>query len=244
MGVAPIQRTRELILNAARLTGSRVFIETGTLQGDTAAWASGRFERVVTVEGDSRWYGQARDRLAGLRNVSVVLGDSAEALEQHVPRGLDERAVFWLDAHWMGGTDTAKPEGRECPLVWEVAAIDRSEAARRSRVARPGSDRRPAHVLEQALGRSLRGRAGRHPERVPSRVRRLASGRGHSRLVSRQFSAAPVRAGGINRSAIAITRSRDCRDARRRRKGNAYEECNYVGCNRLGAVQRQRGSNP
>ncbi len=102
------------------------FVETGTYKGDTAAWASGEFAKVWTVEADPALAAAARTRFAGAPHVTVVEGDSVAGLEQLVPT-LPGPALFWLDAHWCG-TDQTVTAGEldQCPLLRELAVIARS----------------------------------------------------------------------------------------------------------------------
>jgi hypothetical protein len=96
------------------------FVETGTFQGDTAAWASGQFPTVITIERSDKLHRLARDRHGGLRNVSFLYGDSRQTLRELLP-GIQGPAIYWLDAHLCGG-DTYG-HGDECPLLEEVAVI-------------------------------------------------------------------------------------------------------------------------
>lgn len=96
------------------------FVETGTFQGATAAWASAHFERVITIEGDETLYQAAQRKLAAHPNVECRWGDSRQLLPP-IARQVSERKVYWLDAHWSGGNTFG--EHAECPLVDELVAI-------------------------------------------------------------------------------------------------------------------------
>lgn len=99
--------------------GLRTFVETGTFQGASAAFASAIFPQVVTIEIQPAYFEAARQTLAPAANVSCVLGDSRAELPKAVA-ALDGPALFWLDGHAGGGHfgDT-----EDCPLLDELAAI-------------------------------------------------------------------------------------------------------------------------
>jgi hypothetical protein len=59
------------------------------------------FESVYTIEAQPKLFEAARRRFAQARNVTVLEGDSAQVLKR-VLAELDQKAVFWLDAHWCG----------------------------------------------------------------------------------------------------------------------------------------------
>jgi hypothetical protein len=121
MALEPEGPVARLMLLLARRFDLRHFVETGTFEGGTAAWAAGHFEKVCTIERSEALHQAARERHAALENVHFVQGDSRAALET-VVRSLDGPALFWLDAHFSGG-ETAGADA-ECPLLDELATID------------------------------------------------------------------------------------------------------------------------
>jgi hypothetical protein len=108
-----------LALQARRRLGD--FIETGTFQGNTAAWAAEHFDRVTTIELSPAYGAAAQARFRDQPKVRVLSGDSGAVLASVLP-ALTGPAVFWLDAHWSG-LDTAGREA-ECPLLAEIALIN------------------------------------------------------------------------------------------------------------------------
>jgi hypothetical protein len=113
---------QELVLFLKDKSGIKRFIETGTLGGDSAAWAAQHFGHVLTIEAKADIAQKACERFITSPNIEVVFGDSAKVLEYYA-RG--EPAIFWLDAHWMGpGSNTAGDSGDECPVVRELLAIN------------------------------------------------------------------------------------------------------------------------
>jgi hypothetical protein len=110
----------ELVLALRRHVKTNDFIETGTYQGNTAAWAARHFESVTTIELSSAFHAKAELRFREHPNVRTLQGNSASVLRRIVP-SLGGPAVFWLDAHWSG-LDTAGHDS-ECPLLEEIAVI-------------------------------------------------------------------------------------------------------------------------
>jgi hypothetical protein len=111
---------RKLALALAKSLGADVFVETGTLTGETAAWAGEHFNRVISIEIDKALHEQACTLTAGKGNVELLLGPSERLLPQ-IARSLSGPAVFWIDAHYSGpGTGG---EEKQCPILEELAAI-------------------------------------------------------------------------------------------------------------------------
>jgi hypothetical protein len=97
-------------------------VETGTFHGDTTRWAASNFEIVHTIERAESLYKLHSKALAQIKGVTPHLGDSRRILPQIVRDICGRRAVFWLDGHWSGGTETAG-EDDECPLLEELACL-------------------------------------------------------------------------------------------------------------------------
>jgi len=104
--------------------GISTFIETGTYLGATAYWASGVFDRVITIEASECLYNELLRKYSNVDNINFVYGDSRDKLHDIV-KGLDGAALFWLDAHWSGGPTFGG--GDECPLLEELRIINSSE---------------------------------------------------------------------------------------------------------------------
>lgn len=113
---------KDLLLQLTAKYPVEHFIETGTLLGDTAAWAAEHFAHVVTIEADATHHARAAKRFAGNRRIEVILGASHQVLPNLLPK-LTGRAVFWLDGHWSG--EGTAGEDCECPVLDEIAAIYR-----------------------------------------------------------------------------------------------------------------------
>ena len=89
----------------ARQCDARVFVETGTYQGDTLKALRRNFDQLHSIELSQRLHGRAAERFAGDRKVRLWCGDSGDLLSE-VLECVDKPALLWLDGHYSGG-DTA-----------------------------------------------------------------------------------------------------------------------------------------
>lgn len=107
----------------------KIFIETGTHQGDTTRIASVIFNEVFTFEINKIFYNFAKRKLEtlGCTNVHHLLGDSVELLDKLLD--VEQRsAFFFLDAHhhFVTTTEDIKMDngtGRT-PLMEELNIIN------------------------------------------------------------------------------------------------------------------------
>lgn len=99
--------------------GLTVFVETGTFEGTTAAWAAENFTQVITIEVNPRWHQYASDKYDAFDNVRFVLGDSRTELPKALEY-LNRRALVWLDAHW---TRNVLGQQMDCPIRQELEAL-------------------------------------------------------------------------------------------------------------------------
>jgi rRNA maturation protein Rpf1 len=93
----------ELLIELGRQFKITNFVETGTFQGNTAYWASRNFENVITVEFSEVIYKQVTEKYRDVSNIKFCFGHSTAQLAEIVP-SLKSPAIFWLDAHWSGGS--------------------------------------------------------------------------------------------------------------------------------------------
>lgn len=120
MGSVNFGIPKKLVKKIQITCGINTFIETGTFMGDSAVWASGIFESVYTIEAAERYFSKAKQRLSNFKNVNVLYGKSSDLLPECVSSSTPKR-LFWLDAHYMGGTSFG--EDFECPLIEEIQSI-------------------------------------------------------------------------------------------------------------------------
>jgi len=99
----------------------KYFIETGTYLGETAVWASQRFEKVFTIERSDELWKTTKNKFGHIKNIDFLLGDSREKIIE-IKRQLNSTALFWLDAHWSMGNTYG--EGDECALIDELKSIN------------------------------------------------------------------------------------------------------------------------
>ena len=98
------------------------FIETGTGNGDTAAWAADLFDNVYTIEARLSKHNYAALKYGDIYNVDFLPGDSRVLLPLLL-EGITEPCVFWLDAHFVGNRQIAYQLSDECPLREELITI-------------------------------------------------------------------------------------------------------------------------
>jgi hypothetical protein len=125
MGIVRWGPPEDLVLRLRDRFGLDTFVETGTFQGATAAWAARHFHRVLSVELSPTMFARASATLGGLNNVEMAQDHSVTFLEKIV-RKLEGPALFWLDAHWCGGAPTGGSPNGLCPLLDEIAEVNRS----------------------------------------------------------------------------------------------------------------------
>jgi hypothetical protein len=111
---------RQHLIEWVKRSGVRVFIETGTYRGETTLALRQVVRRCVTIELDPVLHAGASEIFAGMSDVELLLGDSG-ALIRDVLAGLDEPALFWLDAHYSG-TGTARGI-EDSPILGELDSI-------------------------------------------------------------------------------------------------------------------------
>jgi hypothetical protein len=98
----------------------RVFVETGTFQGDTVDAVKHVFDEIYSIELGMELYQNAKTRFAGIKHITIIQGDSGEILNE-VLAHVDRPCLFWLDGHYSGGT-TAKGE-LHTPIEKELSCI-------------------------------------------------------------------------------------------------------------------------
>jgi hypothetical protein len=124
MGFVRMGPPEDLLLLLRDRFNVKTFVEGGTFYGSTALWAAAHFPTAYTIEKSETYYHLAKDRFGSVPNLHFMLGDT-RSLIPSVLNKLEEPAVFWLDSHWCGGESYGADD--ECPLIDEIAAINRSE---------------------------------------------------------------------------------------------------------------------
>ena len=97
-----------------------IFIGTGTYKGKMVYAVMPYVKEVYSIELDQTHFEKAQKRFAGYPNIHILQGQSGEVLPR-VLKDIDKSCLFWLDAHWSGGS-TAKCES-ETPVIQELQCI-------------------------------------------------------------------------------------------------------------------------
>jgi hypothetical protein len=98
-----------------------VFLETGSLNGDSIVYANDAgFEKIYSIELSQHYYNICVNRFKNNSKINLILGDSCEKLIE-VINTIDERITFWLDGHYSCG-DTALGKFWS-PLIQELEQI-------------------------------------------------------------------------------------------------------------------------
>jgi hypothetical protein len=119
-GPVPHTVKRRVIRRRAVEFNARCFVETGTYLGDMIAAMRPRFDRLYSIELSHDLFVQAERRFHSDGKVFLRHGDSGSEL-QRILRDFDQRALFWLDAHYSGGF-TARG-AIDSPIVTELNHI-------------------------------------------------------------------------------------------------------------------------
>jgi hypothetical protein len=109
-----------IIIEYANKFRTDVLVETGTCFGDTIAATKRYFQRVYSIELSPVLHEQAKLRFSEDPKITLLLGDSGTVLKD-VLREIKTRPLFWLDAHYSGGS-TARGVVKT-PIVQELNVI-------------------------------------------------------------------------------------------------------------------------
>ena len=101
-------------------TNFPVFIETGTLYGQTIKSLSPYFEKLYTIEVYEPNYELSKNNLKDIKNVEQFLGNSIKILPE-ICRDINQPTIFFLDGHWSSGHTGF--DGVHVPLYDELREI-------------------------------------------------------------------------------------------------------------------------
>ena len=90
---------KNLITTKGREFGIHVFVETGTFRGEMINAQREHFLKLIGIELSEELFQAARLRFVNDRQIQLHQGHSGIKLRA-VAKGLDEPALFWLDAHY------------------------------------------------------------------------------------------------------------------------------------------------
>lgn len=111
---------QQVVCQYAKRSAAPIFVETGTHRGKMVYALMPHVQEIYSIELDVAHYERARRRFAGYPNIHILQGQSGEILPE-VLQKIEQPCLFWLDAHWSGGT-TAKAE-LETPIMQEIECI-------------------------------------------------------------------------------------------------------------------------
>ncbi len=124
MGIVQMGAPKELILNLKEHFQLDTFVETGTFEGKTTAWAAQHFRKVYTIEGAEVLYRAVVEKFGQPKaNIQFIYGDTRQQLRGLIPQ-LQTPVLFWLDAHYSGGPTFGEED--QCPLLEELEIINQS----------------------------------------------------------------------------------------------------------------------
>ena len=106
----------------ARELGISSFVETGTFKGDSVALVRSIFSEIHTCELSSELHQAALRRFEADKAVTCHLGSAGDLLKCISQQLVGRPVLYWLDAHWCAGENTAGEES-QCPLLEELDAI-------------------------------------------------------------------------------------------------------------------------
>jgi hypothetical protein len=96
---------------------AKYFVETGTHLGDAVAAAKELgYEKCYSVEYHFPLYSDAVERFKEDNSIKILLGSGEEELEKILPE-IDERCLFYLDAHDTFGTGGGVPTHKELEVI-------------------------------------------------------------------------------------------------------------------------------
>ncbi len=116
----PGEFKRAVLREYAQRYHPRVFIETGTYQGDTPWAMMEYFESLHTIELYPPFAKAARERFRNYPKITCHEGDSTVILPRLLAT-INEPCLFWLDGH-SNGVDSGKGEV-ESPILAELQAV-------------------------------------------------------------------------------------------------------------------------
>jgi len=111
---------QSLVIEYMKKCAPEIFFETGTYRGKMVYAVMPYAKEIYSIELDQTHFERARKRFAGYPNIHILQGQSGEVIPR-VLTGISEPCLFWLDAHYSGGS-TAKAD-LETPIMQEMQCI-------------------------------------------------------------------------------------------------------------------------
>lgn len=111
---------QQVVIDYIQRFSPAVFIETGTYKGKMVYAVQPYIKAIYSIELDKTHYMKAQRRFAGYPYIHILQGQSGEVLPE-VLKNIDKPCLFWLDAHYSGGS-TAKGQ-ENTPVIQELECI-------------------------------------------------------------------------------------------------------------------------
>jgi len=115
---------QKTVLGVAEKTGRKLFVETGTYDGDMTYAVRNAFSKIYTIELFEPLFLKVKKRFESYPHIEPIMGDSAKQLPKLL-EVIDEPALFWLDGHFSGvleGKQTGSAS-KKTPIIEELEAI-------------------------------------------------------------------------------------------------------------------------
>lgn len=119
-GPMPNFGKQKTVIEYIKRFSPEVFVETGTYKGKMVYAVMPYIDEIYSIELSGSHYSNAARRFCGYPKVHILQGESSRVLPE-ILANIDKRCIFWLDAHWSGGS-TARAE-RQTPVMQEVQCI-------------------------------------------------------------------------------------------------------------------------
>ncbi len=125
----------------------KALVETGTLYGHTAIYASKLFDKVYTIELNEKLHTNARKINQSIANIEFIQGDSGVEVGKLLGR-LNHPTVFFLDAHWSGDSTVNWNSSAFSGFPTDTSHTGKVGAAAPSSVEQVPLDREITAILE------------------------------------------------------------------------------------------------
>ncbi|MBN1796218.1 MAG: hypothetical protein JW804_06060 [Sedimentisphaerales bacterium] len=104
-GPMPNYGKQQTVIDYIKRFKPEIFIETGTYKGKMVYAVMPYIENIYTIELSGPHVERAKRRFAGYPNIKIIHGQSGEVLPE-LMKGIHQSCLFWLDAHYSGGSTT------------------------------------------------------------------------------------------------------------------------------------------
>lgn len=119
-GPMPNYGKQQVVIQYIKRFGLKTFIETGTYKGKMVYAVMPFVNNIYSIELDHLHCQRAQERFSGYANVHIIQGQSGEILPK-IMTDIKEPCVFWLDAHYSGGSTAKGP--LDSPIMQEMDCV-------------------------------------------------------------------------------------------------------------------------